>query len=301
MKVETGVPASDVNQGSKHVLYVEGDENSIDSEIIKNLFKIHLKAGIKGLNVKPIGGSGGIESAARAIHKFHNEYYFLIDRDYRETEMVEKSWANFPDPEKSNLLIWRKHELENYFLYPDYLRKSAYFVTGKSPKLEDFMVALAQRRLYFEAVNKVIVECRETLQTNWISILRDPDVVRNYAQAEATLLGKTEFVKKSTEFSEIVSADMLKQRLQDSIQFFTGGEEKIIFGQGAWVNAMPGKEILNQVLNKYFVVKDREGQAIRDMDKIKKEVARSLTRLPLSEQPSDFQDLCRLMDKVTQG
>jgi Protein of unknown function (DUF4435) len=294
MKVETGFPASDVNQSSKHVLYVEGSD---DSEIIKYLLNEHVKS--SSVRVMPIGSSDDIASAARAIHAFHNEYYFLIDRDYREPDMVEKSWANFPDTEKSNLLIWRKHELENYFLEPDYLRKSPHFVMDKSLRLEDFMAAVAQKRLYFEAVNKVIMECRESLRLNWVGILGSPDAVCDYAQAEAILLGKPEFAQKLTEFSEMISTDALKQRLQDSIQLFTGGGDKIIFGQGEWINVMPGKEILNQVINRYFPVKDREGKIIRNMDKKKKEVGRSLTSLPLEEQPADFQELCRLIENVT--
>jgi hypothetical protein len=107
--------------GAEHTLFVEGSgSDPLDEDILKSYLQ-----GIKrfSIEIKSLGGNSEIKSAASALHAHHKNYYFVIDRDYYNDNEVEKTWLNFPDETKNNLLIWRKRELENYFISPDKKRK----------------------------------------------------------------------------------------------------------------------------------------------------------------------------------
>jgi hypothetical protein len=58
---------------------------------------------------------------AHALYQYHHDYYFLIDRDHHNDEEIEQYWEKFPDESTDNPLIWRRREIENYFLIPEYL------------------------------------------------------------------------------------------------------------------------------------------------------------------------------------
>lgn len=120
VSIKTNIRPEEVRHKSQHVLFVEGsDIDSVDPTVLSELFN-------NILTVKPLGASFHIKSAAEALYTHHPTYYFLIDRDHHDEKIVDEYWSTFPDPEKCNLLIWRRREIENYFLDPEYLGRSEY-------------------------------------------------------------------------------------------------------------------------------------------------------------------------------
>ena len=113
--------SKDVLENSKHVLFVEGkDDQAFDPVVLSELFS-------EEINVKALGSSPSIRSVAPALHTYHPTYYFLIDRDFHFTdEEIDEHWEKFPNKETYNLLIWKRKEIENYFLEPQYLAASKY-------------------------------------------------------------------------------------------------------------------------------------------------------------------------------
>ena len=151
MQAKKNISPEEINFSSKHVLFVEGTADSIDVEALENILDI---------NIEPMGPSYWIKSVAKALAPTHPTYYFLIDRDHYDDQAVEDYWKEFPNTETPNLLVWRKKEIENYFLEPNYLAQSKYFVKTKE-ELKDIILKEAQNRLFLNITNQVIISIRE--------------------------------------------------------------------------------------------------------------------------------------------
>ena len=124
MKLNLGAPVEDVLQGSKHTLFVEGkNDQAFDPIVMKKLLNNN---GLEKMTVKGMGNSDNVRSTAQALIYHHPSYYFLIDRDDNDDLTVETSWDSFPNVNQHNLLIWKKRELENYFIEPNYLFNSKF-------------------------------------------------------------------------------------------------------------------------------------------------------------------------------
>ncbi len=120
INVTTGIRAEEVRLQGQHVLFVEGRyRDAVDPNVLNALFSF-------GLRIEPLGPSFWVRSVAEALHPHHPTHYFLIDRDHHKHDFVEDCWKNFPDRNTRNLLVWRRREIENYFLEPRYLSQSKY-------------------------------------------------------------------------------------------------------------------------------------------------------------------------------
>jgi len=184
-----------VRQKASHCLFVEGEsDGAFDVVIIQAL----LDSPGANIEVRPLGPSHKIRGAAEAIHKTHPDYYFLIDRDHQEDAFVEKCWMNFPDPNESNLLVWRRRELENYFIIPDYLCKSPHLKKGKTKAdLERAILSSCQGRLYLDAANLVLIGIRERLKDKWIERFSDSVCFPTETDALAALKKRPEWAEFS--------------------------------------------------------------------------------------------------------
>ena len=254
---ESGPDQEEVRFGAQSALFVEG---RIDEDVVNTLVGDQIA-------VKIFGSSYSIHNAAQALRDNHPFYYFLIDRDcHHDDEFVQKSWDNFLVSEKHNLLVWHKRELENYFLDPEFLSQSAY--RDKSQNLEQEIVKQVSKRLYMDAANYVIISIREELKETWINKFSSESKFATEEEALSQLTSAEEFKNHLSTVSGKVSPDELKSRFNCFLKKMTGGQKPINFGEGAWIDMIEGKEVLNSVINSTcFKVKSKEGKLLDGEEK----------------------------------
>ncbi len=299
IRTETGVHPDRIRQQASHCLFVEGEsDDSFDVQVIQALLD---RSGIN-IKVKALGPSHTIRGAAEALHKVHPDYYFLIDRDHQHDRFVAKCWKNFPDPRESNLLVWRRRELESYFIIPEYLSESPHLKKRKTKAdLEQATLSCSQRRLYLDAANLVIITVRERLKEKWIEKFRDSACFRTEADALKALKGRPEWAKFGKKASSLLADRTLEKRLHETVVKLTGGQTNLEYGKGCWPELVKGKPVFRRIVNRLFEVRDTRGRFVQGSERLS-QVAKELVRLPLENQPQDFQELGVLIhNRVTSG
>lgn len=292
--IKTGVEAEEVRQGAKYILFVEGsNDTAIDPQALTIL--LHDTS----IQVKAMGPSSHIRSVAEALHKHHPYYFFLIDRDFHDDDAIERCWQQFPSPNTCNLLIWRRKELENYLLIPEYLAKSKALHCSRE-KLKEHIWNLARERIFLDAANMVIVDCREKMKKKWIEEFSNAgrENFRTKEDALAQLLKKEEFAHKITNDSQKLHPDYLAQCFEEIVSKLFGGESELTYGKGSWLEMVSGKSLLPTVINRCFRVRAR-GNSLQGQERLMA-VVKELLRLPLEEQPDDFKELHRLITQQIQ-
>lgn len=281
-----------VLQDAKHILFVEGEnEESFDVEVMAELFDFQI-------TVKPLGPSYSLKDVATALHSHHPDYYFLIDRDpHHSDDEVERYWSNFPDPASHNLLVWRRRELENYFLEPMYLRHSRFCRTDEAGLTQKLLQA-ANQRLYLDATNQVIVAIRETQKRKWINLFKDPTEFISAEFALEKLKSRSEFSQRLANIENSVSTAELERRFNEILQRMTGNQDKLNLGQGKWIEMIQGKAVLAHMVNSAcFEVKTNAGELLQGRGKTREIVKDLLRQGSQIEQPRDFLDLKELVLK----
>jgi hypothetical protein len=286
VEVRKNPPPEAVRQAAQHVLFVEGQENSIDREAM-NTFLGDL------VRIEPLGSSFHLANAAQALYPFHATYYFLIDRDHHSDADVQRSWDRFPDPATHNLLIWPRRELENYFLIPEFLLRSQYLNVDE-PVLRATIRRECQRRLYRDAVNQVITWCRETLKRKWIEHFDAATPCDTRDTARQALCDHPAFADKRNEFADRTTAAALAERFTAVLDELTGGHDPLEFGHGRWLELLRGKEVLPAVVRDCFKIPDATGRLLQGSRK-ELELARELLRLPPDHLPDELQRLRTLI------
>ena len=284
LSVKTGISSEEVLH--QHVLFVEGnDANALDPTVLKELFDPPLR-------IESLGASFSVKSVAEALHPHHPTYYFLIDRDHHDNDFVNRCWNNFPNPDTYNLLIWRRREIENYFLEPDYLVQSQFCQVGKD-ELEQQILQFANKRLFLDAANHVIISIREELKRNWIEKFSNPDEFSSKEMALEKLKDANEFEQHRTNVENRVSVEEVERRFCECLAAMTSDQEQLAYDQGDWLDMVGGKKILSEVINSgSFHVITSDGTALQGREKIN-EVVKDLLRK--DEQPADFVELKRLI------
>ena len=288
LSVKTGISSEEVLH--QHVLFVEGnDANALDPTVLKELFDPPLR-------IESLGASFSVKSVAEALHPHHPTYYFLIDRDHHDNDFVNRCWNNFPNPDTYNLLIWRRREIENYFLEPDYLVQSK-FCKVEEGDLERQILQFANKRLFLDVANHVVISIREELKRNWIKPFSNPDVFSTKDAALEKLKRTNKFEQHRTNVANKVSTEEVERRFYECLKLMTNGQEQLAFGQGDWLDMMRGKRVLAQVINfGSFQVKTSDGTALQGREKIN-EIVKDLLRQAEDVQPDDFIELKRLITK----
>lgn len=275
---------------AESTLFVEGavDEGDHFDEDILNIL-----VGDQ-ISVKPLGPSYSIQNVAQALHHHHPFYYFLIDRDaHHDDDFVSKCWNNFPDPEKHNLLVWKKKEIENYFLDKEFLSQSRYF--DKNQSLDQEIVKHTRKRLYMDTANYVIISIREELKKTWIEILSSHNRFKTKEDALRELLSAEAFKNRPSDVSQKVSPDEIRNRFDHFLRKMTGGQEPIVVGQGNWVNMIKGKAVLNSVINSScFKVPPQDNRLMDDSKKTYTVIA-DILKDPSCTIPHDFEELKKLI------
>ncbi len=290
VRIERGVEPEEVRQAAKYTLFVEGkNETAIDPHVLRNLLRD------VPIQIKPLGPSSHIRSVAEALHKHHPYYYFLVDRDHHNEQTVEDCWRKFPHEDTCNLLIWRRRELESYFLIPEYLLKSQWLRASEG-ELKTYILEAARSRIFLDAANMVIVGCREEMKKNWIDVFRS-DNDGSFAtreQALEQLLNRDNFAQKKGEVRKVLHRNFLTEMFNQTVDEFFGGGSELEFGRGKWLEMVSGKSVLHIIVNRCFQVRDAKGHAMQGDERLI-EVVESLLRLPIEEQPEDFQELYKLI------
>lgn len=289
ISVRTGIRAEEVKLNGQHVLFVEGrDRNSVDPKVLGELFEGNLR-------IEPLGASFSVRSVAEALFSYHPTYYFLIDRDHHDSSFIDRCWNNFPDPATHNLLVWRRREIENYFLEPDYLFQSKFCRVSKE-ELERKVLQCANERLFLDAANHVVTSIREELKRTWIEKFSNPADFSTKETALEKLKNANEFDQHRCNVDQKVSVDEVERRFHECLDIMTGAQDQINFGVGDWLHMIQGKKTLSQIINSgCFQVQTSDGKPLMGREKIN-EVVKDLLQKDSSVQPDDFLTLKQLID-----
>ena len=293
MRVQTGVRPEQVRQAAQHTLFVEGQKASgFDPQILSTLLP-------PAVTVNPLGPSFSIKSVAEAMFPYHPTYYFLVDRDHHDDRTVERSWERFPDPDCSNILIWRRRELENYFIDPEYIGKSAYRTCGME-ELCARLCAAAQRRVYLEAANAVLTTVREFAKLKWIDLFDRADDFKTRDDGIRQLIGRPAYADWANRMRGQMSEASLTEQFEATLALLTGGNERLEVGRGQWMHRMRGKKLLPTLVDACFKVTSEHGELIQGKRAIRV-VVKGLLALPTDRQPADFQQLHTLISARLAG
>lgn len=292
MKVQTAFDAGEINFNGSHVLFVEGEPDSIDVSVLSFVLDV---------SVKPLGTCAYVRSAAQAMHQAFPNYYFLVDRDQMSDDEVEDLWKKFPRADTPNLLAWRKKEIESYFIDPDYVIQSKYFVKGK--KITDVQKALvraASPLVYMAAANCVIISVREKLKRKWIEKFTDIRDFPDAGSALKKLLSVHEFGSQVHKMTSLTEADKLRQAFEEALRELLGTCKKPVWGEGRWLELLPAKGLMHSLLgSSLFRVYDRNKQLLSGMPKVE-EIIKDLVT-PGKKYPADFIELEHLLKLQMQG
>ena len=294
--VRSPVGPDEIRFDAGHVLFVEGrGDDAIDPTVLRVLLGDQLR-------IEPLGASFSVTSVAEALHQFHPNYYFLVDRDHHDYDFVEQCWSNFPEAGKRNLLVWRRREIENYFLDPDYLACSKYLV-GEARLLRERILRRAQLRSYLDAANYVIVSIREALKQNRIQMFTDPKQFSTRDQALQALSDARLSELYRDVVSQNLSSEIIERAFLGTLRTMTGEltetaqRDRLRFGTGKWIEMMRGKKLLAEILSSnLFRVEDRDGNIIAGAQE-RNEITRDLLQRNEAVQPRDFSELKRIIQR----
>ncbi len=290
--IRRGIESEEVWQDAKHTLFVEGGNSSIDSQVLHTLFT---EKGIDIL-VEPLAHSSNLRTVAKALYPYHPYYYFLIDRDHHNDEFVDHCWKNFPDENTHNLLIWRRREIENYFLTPEYLARSPYCQCSLET-LQQCIRETASKRVFLDIANIVILQLKKELNKDWIEPFKDTGITEFSGRDTtlAKLMEKHENAKRTCDVLEKLRDYPLSECFNKTVgEFFGDGQNELEFGHGSWLKMIKGKHVLPTVIDKCFRVEDATGKYLQGRERCM-EVVKSLLKRPLEDQPDDFNELYKLI------
>lgn len=293
MRWQQGGDATRVLQNARHTLFVEGKDNQeIDAVVIQELLNAN---GLTAIEVQTMGSCDNVRSAAQALIAAHPSYYFLIDRDDQDQASVDSSWIKFPDPTAYNKLIWRKRELENYFIAPAYLSQSQFLKPDADVKQR--ILTECNRRLFLDSANLTLYALsRELRKPLAIRHFANPDLFKNECDGLSQLGQLSQFAAKTTELAANLTESRINGIYSDFVQALSGGVFPLQYGTGTWLERMSGKEVFRVIANECFQVKDAAGIVLTGKAQ-NKQIAKQLAKLPLAQQPTDFQELVALLNR----
>lgn len=292
MRFERGVDATQVLQAAKHKLFVEGKDNqAIDPAIIQELLNNN---DLTAIEVQSMGSCDNVRSAAQALIHQHPAYYFLIDRDDQDLATVDQSWVKFPDPTAFNMLIWRKRELENYFIAPDYIEKSSFLKSDIDVRQRILDVCCS--RLFLDAANLTLLYLsRELRRPLAIGHFANPELFKDEGEGILQLeLLADQLEDKKTSIAGVLEKDFVKQKYFHFVNELSDGVFPLQYGSGTWLERMSGKEVFRVIANQCFQVRNASNVLLQGKEQ-NKQIAKELVSLTLSQQPSDFQDIVKLL------
>lgn len=284
--------ASEEVRGKRFTLFVEGEEDSsIDALILEILLGDSGTIFVKNedIRVKTLGGCSTIKSAAGSMHKIYPNYFFLIDRDYHTEKYVNKCRADFLDPNKKNLLVWKRTEIENYFLDPDYLVRSRFCCSSRG-ELERKILDISSKRMFLDAANHIVMMINDKFKTTNDKTFSNPaEFSDRNAALEKLETVRESFENRAADLVRIISMDGIKQSYDSFLSDMTGNREELAFGVGSWLEMTAGKEILDEVVvNSQCFRFPRDKPALQDKSKKLRAVIRDVLSRGEESLPDDF-------------
>lgn len=252
MRLQRDVAVEDIRQSAKHTLFVEGKTNQAFDPIVMEELLSNNNLG--RITVQAIGHCDNVRSAAQALMSHHPSYYFLIDRDDNDDLTVAKSWNSFPDLSQHNLLIWKKRELENYFIEPTYLSNSSFLKTNLND-LKERILNECNQRIFIYAANFTILHLNKKITKKLCYSFSDFNQFKCKEDGEQKLeeVLTTEIASKKNEIDEILTIDIVKQIYFEFVQELSGGTLPLQYGYGNWLEQLSGKEIMNNIMNQCLI------------------------------------------------
>ena len=291
MKLQRGVDTTQALQGAKHKVFVEGShDEEIDPIVINELLK---RNDLTQIEVQSMGGCDNVRSAAQALIRHHPSYYFVIDRDDQEQEIVENSWINFPNKDTHNLLIWRKRELENYFIDPEYIEKSA-FLKVTPNELRGKILNECKRRIFLDAANLTLRKLHRGICKSFPEDFGDPQLFPTELQGINQLNNLPSLREKRQTMYDLFAPDSVEEIYLGFVRNLSGDVLPLEYGSGTWLERMSGKEIFRCIAGQCFKVTAANGMTLQGKRQ-NKEIAKGLLTLPLDQQPEDFRQLFNLL------
>lgn len=248
--------ATDLARGHEVVLWVEGEDSSLDVAMVRELLGPDVR-------VRPMGGcenapaglelvrrSDGAQSAGPA-----SGHYAILDRDHRPGPEVRRAWDALMAGE-ANIAYWPRHEIENYLIEPAFVcQASAYLRPNVTPEVvADSLVQAAQQRVLLDCANLSIREARTYMRETKLRELRPNDGDFSEAgSARSALLGSQTLHDLAARQEGILTPAWFARRFDGYITELLGAGEpdplRLELGRGAWLTRMCGKELLGAVLS----------------------------------------------------
>lgn len=293
MTIQTGVSPEAVRGDARHRLFVEGaDDKQFDPTVIHELLR---ENGLAQIQVSAMGACDNVRSAAQALVREHPFYYFIIDRDDQRAEVVERTWSDFPDPQTHNLLIWHKRELENYFIDPSYLTRSRYLKSNiDEAKIREKVRDACNHRVFLDAANLTLLHLNREIGRPLGASFSNPDEFVNQEDGARRVSSFETLAQRAESVTEQLTSQSVVEVYDQFVSEISGNTRPLQYGQGSWLELMSGKEIFRIVAGACFCVKDQDGRVLQGQPQYFA-IARDLLRLPLQQQPSDFQQVVHLL------
>ena len=291
IQIKKGGRPEEVRMDAEHVLFVEGGEEGVDQVVLRALL-----LNTPSLRVEVMGRSSSVRSAQQALARHHPRYYFLIDRDHYDDDFVETSWQDFPDPAKGNLLVWRRREIENYFLDPSFLVQSKYCQFSEE-KLKTTLEELAKKRVFLDVANFVISSIREDQTSRWTRHFTNPEDFPSKEKAIERVSEKALAEQSGEDLTVMLLRDKITNQFEKRLKSMTGDKENLTYGTGQWVAMIRGKKVLPQLLNSGgFQVTDASGQPLTGKE-MQKEIVKDLIKNNVNSLPEDLVKLPKLIQE----
>ena len=294
MKAQTGVAAEAVTQGARHVLYVEGNDDGLDVAVLHELLTPKIR-------VRPLGASYHNRAAAAALHRYHPEYWFVIDRDDLDDQTVEESWQRFPDPDKHNLLIWRRKELESYFLEPAWISASRYLKPDTTEQqLQNWLAHEANKLLLLESANRVLIRLRNRVKRSEGSLFKPAQLGKLSKDEVADLLVASPVVTAlKARLSHELTETQIRAAFDTEHATLSGGAVPLVWGQGRWRDLFGAKAMFHSLVQHHMIVPDLSRPGSRFTARpAEHAVATDLLLHHRGAMPSDLHELKSLLDQL---
>ncbi len=291
VQVRRGASAQEVLQSAQHVLFVEGTKEGLDVTVLRALLPM--------MRVEPLGPSFSVRSVATALHAFHPKYWFIIDRDDWDDATVENSWETFPELNEYNLLIWRRKELESYFLEPDWLCRSRYWRQDKkAEELKQWLTIQGQDRLWLESANRVLISKRNRIKRCRGALFKLGDMQDcNREQVVDKLIASPLLHALNETAASELAEDELRRAFDEEVQRLSDGVIPLEWDRGAWRQLITAKPLFRAMVSQWFRVADRSqgSNALLRGSAAERAVAIDLLKNHQSDMPSDFAELKRML------